>query len=153
LRVLVVGGTGKVGQGVVTALKAQRADVIVASPGSPVKVDITNPDSIKAMYATIGGVDHVVCCAGDAYFGPLSALTPPNVTASFGNKLGGQINLVLLGLDSVATGGSFTLVTGILSRVPIKLGSMLAAVNGGLDAFVKAAALELPRDAMRASQN
>lgn len=145
LRVLVVGGTGTVGQGVVNALKAQGADVVVASPSSGIKVDITNTESIKAMYSTIGKVDHVVCCAGSSYFGPLSSLTPANVTASFANKLGGQINLVLLGFDSVSDGGSFTLITGILSRVPIKLGSMNAAVSGGLDAFVKAAALEMPR--------
>ena len=57
----------------------------------------------------------------------------------------GQIELVLRGLPFVADGGSFTLVTGVLAREPIRSGVVASTVNGALEAFVRAAAAEFPR--------
>ncbi|WP_204248240.1 Rossmann-fold NAD(P)-binding domain-containing protein [Kiloniella spongiae] len=54
-----------------------------------------------------------------------------------------QVNLVLIGRDYIASDGSFTLSTGILNRDPIRLGSSAAMVNGAIDSFVKAAAMEM----------
>ncbi|MFM9982043.1 MAG: short chain dehydrogenase, partial [Burkholderiales bacterium] len=42
-------------------------------------------------------------------------------------------------------GGSITLTTGILTEQPIALGSSASLVNGAVEAFVRAAAIELPR--------
>ena len=61
------------------------------------------------------------------------------------DKLAGQINLVLHGLRHVRDNGSFTLISGVLAREPIATGTIASAVNGGLEAFVIAAAAELPR--------
>jgi NAD(P)-dependent dehydrogenase (short-subunit alcohol dehydrogenase family) len=44
-----------------------------------------------------------------------------------------------------ADGGSCTLKTGILSRRPLPRGAAISTVNAGLEGFVRAAALELPR--------
>ncbi|MDF0555430.1 SDR family oxidoreductase [Kamptonema sp. UHCC 0994] len=41
--------------------------------------------------------------------------------------------------------GSFTLTTGVLAREPIPGSAALSLVNGGLEGFVRAAALEMPR--------
>ena len=57
----------------------------------------------------------------------------------------GQVNLVLHGITYVKDGGSFTLTSGILNRVPTTFGSSAAMVNGAIDGFVRAAAIELPR--------
>ena len=40
-------------------------------------------------------------------------------------------------------GGSFTLITGILGREPIRGGSIAAAVNGAIEEWVRATALEM----------
>jgi NAD(P)-dependent dehydrogenase (short-subunit alcohol dehydrogenase family) len=61
------------------------------------------------------------------------------------DKLMGQVNLVLIGRDSISDGGSFTLTTGALDRDPIVGGSSASMVNGAVNAFVMAAAIEMPR--------
>ena len=57
----------------------------------------------------------------------------------------GQVRLALLGVPYLRDDGSITLVTGVLSTEPIRLGASAALVNGALEAFVRNAALELPR--------
>jgi NAD(P)-dependent dehydrogenase (short-subunit alcohol dehydrogenase family) len=57
----------------------------------------------------------------------------------------GQVNLVALGIKHVRSGGSFTLVSGQINDDPIRMGASGAMVNGGLEGFVRSAALELPR--------
>jgi hypothetical protein len=59
------------------------------------------------------------------------------------SKLMGQINLVLIGQHHIRPKGSFTLTSGILSEDPIALGAGLSAINGALNSFGHAAALEL----------
>ena len=61
------------------------------------------------------------------------------------DKLMGQVHLVLLGMDHVNDGGSFTLTSGVADRDPIRQGASAAAVNGALGAFAKGAAIEMPR--------
>jgi NAD(P)-dependent dehydrogenase (short-subunit alcohol dehydrogenase family) len=57
----------------------------------------------------------------------------------------GQVNLVLVGRELIADGGSFTLTTGVLDSDPIRGGSSASLVNGAINAFVMAAAIEMPR--------
>jgi NAD(P)-dependent dehydrogenase (short-subunit alcohol dehydrogenase family) len=61
------------------------------------------------------------------------------------DKLMGQVNLVLIGRTFLPIGGSFTLSTGVLDHDPIRQGSSASMVNGALNAFVLAAAIEMPR--------
>jgi NAD(P)-dependent dehydrogenase (short-subunit alcohol dehydrogenase family) len=61
------------------------------------------------------------------------------------DKLMGQVNLVLIGRNYVSEGGSFTLTTGVLDHDPIRQGSSASMVNGAVNAFVIAAAIEMPR--------
>ncbi len=57
----------------------------------------------------------------------------------------GQVNLVLAARETLRDGGSITLIGGVLSDEPILYGSSASMVNGALEAFVRAAAIELPR--------
>ena len=124
---------------------APRHTVIPASRSSEVPVDIRDEQSIIDMYDRVGSVDAVVSAAGGAPFVPLAQATSADFARGFGDKLGGQINLVLHGLPRISDGGSFTLITGVLAREPIATGVISSTVNGGLEAFVAAAAAELPR--------
>jgi NAD(P)-dependent dehydrogenase (short-subunit alcohol dehydrogenase family) len=61
------------------------------------------------------------------------------------SKLMGQVNLVLIGQHYINPKGSFTLTTGVLTDDPILLGSNPSTVNGAVEAFVRAAAIELDK--------
>jgi NAD(P)-dependent dehydrogenase (short-subunit alcohol dehydrogenase family) len=144
VRILVVGGSGTIGSAVVSALR-DRHEVVTASRNGEIAVDMTDPASIEAMFDRVGDVDAVVCTAGGAPFVALTDASPADFAKGFADKLGGQINLVLRGIGRVRDGGSFTLITGVLAREPIATGAISSTVNGGLEAFVVAAATELPR--------
>lgn len=145
MRILLVGAGGLLGSAVHDVLTAARHDVVRASRSDGEHVDLTDRASIAELYRRIGTVDAVACTAGVTPFAPLPELTLDQYVAGLTDKLLGQIALVRLGLDHVSDGGSFTLVSGILADDPIPTGSVAAAVNGGLHAFVRAAAIELPR--------
>ena len=145
MRVIVVGGAGTIGSAVVAALSARHAVVVVGRKSGTVHVDLSSPESIRAMFQSVGKFDAVISAAGQAKFGSLDELTDADYQFSFSNKLMGQVNLVRIGRQFIADGGSFTLTTGVLSQEPIKGSASISMVNAGLEGFVRAAALELPR--------
>jgi NAD(P)-dependent dehydrogenase (short-subunit alcohol dehydrogenase family) len=101
--------------------------------------------SLQSLFQKIGRVDAIVCAAGSAYFGPWRELTPEKFEIGLRGKLMGQVNAVLAGQEVLSDGGSFTLTSGILSEDPIRNGAALSIVNGALESFVRAAAIELSR--------
>jgi NAD(P)-dependent dehydrogenase (short-subunit alcohol dehydrogenase family) len=145
MRILVVGASGTIGRAVVAALEGEHEIVPVSRRSTPLKVDISEPRSIEAMYREVGTVDAVVSAAGEARFGPLAQLSDADFAFCLANKLMGQVNLVRLGLEAVRDGGSFTVTSGILARLPMPGSAAISLVNSGLEGFVRAAALEAPR--------
>lgn len=145
MRVLVVGANGTIGQAIVRALAPKHKVIRASRSKSEVKVDLTDPESIRRMYRSTGRVDAVVSAAGEGKFAPLAQLTDEDFRFTLSSKLMGQVNLVRYGVDQVNDQGSFTLTTGILFERPSPGSGVLALVNGGLIGFVRAAALELPR--------
>nr|WP_202511640.1 short chain dehydrogenase [Streptomyces sp. SID3343] len=141
-----VGATGTLGAAV-QALLAPRHEVVTASRSgkTDLAVDITDPASIAAMYEQVGRVDAVACAAGGVPFKTIGDLTYDDLHAAAANKLLGQVELVRRGVGFVTDGGSFTLITGILSHEGIPTGSMSAMANGGVNSFVRGVAVELPR--------
>jgi NAD(P)-dependent dehydrogenase (short-subunit alcohol dehydrogenase family) len=144
MKIIVVGASGTIGKAVADALGV-RHEVLRASRKGPVAVDITDQASIRAMYARVGKVDGVVNCAGEAKGGPLSTLSDADIAASFAYKLMGQVNLVRLGVEHLNDGGFFVLTAGVYSKSPPPGACALAMVNGALESFARAAALDLPR--------
>ena len=57
----------------------------------------------------------------------------------------GQVAIVLIGREHVTEGGSFTLTTGVLDSDPIVQGTSASMVNGAINAFAMAAAIEMPK--------
>ena len=146
MKVLVVGASGTIGKAVVRELEAEDAEIVKASrSNSDVVVDITSTESIKAMFEQVGKIDALVSTLGSAHFGPVEEMTPEQNQIAVNSKLLGQVNLVLLGLDYIRDKGSITLVTGILMDDPLVGAASAAMANGGVRAFVKSAAIELPR--------
>ena len=145
MKILVIGATGTIGTAVAQALEARHEVVRASHVRSALKVDLADPESIRRLFAGVGRVDAVIGAAGQAAFRPLSALTDADFALGLANKLMGQVNLVRFGIEHVADGGCFTLTSGILSRHPMSGSASISLVNAGLEGFVRAAALELPR--------
>ncbi|TXS54230.1 short chain dehydrogenase [Streptomyces sp. t39] len=144
MRILLIGGSGTLGSAVHESLSGRGHEVLtVARRDGHLRCDITDPAQITALYAEAGPVDAVVCAAGSVPYRPFAELTPDDFTDAFRGKVLGQIELVRQGLDHVAERGSFTLITGVLARVPILTGSAASMANGALEAFVRAAAVEI----------
>jgi NAD(P)-dependent dehydrogenase (short-subunit alcohol dehydrogenase family) len=150
LRILVIGASGVLGRAVVAEL-APRHDVVTAgSKSGDIRIDIADPNSIVAGLKAAGPLDAVVCAAGAVNYPTLDTIAPaPLVSSAYGlgltNKLMGQVNLALAARDALREGGSITLIAGVLADAPIVAGSSASMVNGALQSFVIAAAIELPR--------
>jgi NAD(P)-dependent dehydrogenase (short-subunit alcohol dehydrogenase family) len=145
MKILLIGATGTLGRAVHTALHERGQEIVTASrTGSDISVDITDPDSIQTMYEQAGRLDAVACAAGGVPWKPFTELSAQDVRDGLGGKAFSQIELVRQGTARVAEDGSFTLISGVLVRDPLVRGSMASVANGAVEAFVRAAAIELP---------
>jgi len=145
MKIVVIGATGTIGSAVTKELGDRHDIVKVGGKSGDVQVDMTLPDSIRKKYQTIGKVDAVVSTAGNAHFGPLASLTRKEFDVGLNSKFMGQVNLVLLGMEWVNDGGSFTLTSGILSHDPIPGGAAVTPINAAVEGFALGASIEMPR--------
>ncbi len=145
MKVIVVGAAGDIGQAACKELGARHDIIAVGRSGGDHQVDVADIDAVRILYDKIGNFDAVVSCAGDTTFAPLTELDQETFMVGLRQKVMGQINLVLAGLDVIADGGSFTLTSGVLDRDPIRMGTNAATANGALAGFIKSAAIEMPR--------
>jgi NAD(P)-dependent dehydrogenase (short-subunit alcohol dehydrogenase family) len=88
----------------------------------------------------------VISCAGNAAFRPFADLTDADYALGLRSKLMGQVTLARIAKDHLRDGGSITLTTGILAMHPMPGSASISMVNAGLEGFVRAAALEMPRN-------
>jgi NAD(P)-dependent dehydrogenase (short-subunit alcohol dehydrogenase family) len=142
VRIIVIGATGTIGAAVAAALEERHEVVRASRSGSPA-VDMEDPATIAALLAAAGPVDAVICCAASARMAPLDAPDEAFLHGLHG-KLLGQVALLRLALPHLRDGGSVTLTAGTFDP-PMAGAAFGALVNAGLEAFVRAAALELPR--------
>jgi NAD(P)-dependent dehydrogenase (short-subunit alcohol dehydrogenase family) len=147
MRIIVIGATGTIGREIVAALEGRHEVVRVGHRGGEYQVDISSKESIERLFQAAGPFDALVSAAGATRFAPLEKLADEAFQFSLANKLMGQVNLVRAGLAHVRDGGSFTLTSGVLTNEPIPGSAAISLVNGGLEAFARAAALEMPRGA------
>jgi hypothetical protein len=145
MKIILIGGAGTLGGAVDKALKVRHEIVRVGRKSGDFQVDITDPASIEQLFSKIGEFDAVVSAAGEVHFGPLAEFTQDKFQIGLRSKLMGQVNLVVFGLKHIRNAGSFTLTTGQINEDPISVGASGAMVNGGLEAFARSAAIELPR--------
>ncbi|URL58763.1 short chain dehydrogenase [Luteibacter flocculans] len=145
MKILIIGAGGTLGQAVVNELGARHEIVRAGRTHGDVRVDLRDAASVTAMFRDVGELDAVVCTAGKVPFAPLAELSEARYLEGLQDKLLGQVRLVEAGTPRLRDGGSFTLITGILTEQPIVAGACASMVNGAVEAFVRAAAIELPR--------
>jgi NAD(P)-dependent dehydrogenase (short-subunit alcohol dehydrogenase family) len=145
MKILLIGANGTVGQAVKANLAARHTIVSVGRNSGDYQADLAQPASLEALMERVGKVDAIVSAAGNVHFGPLSQMTAEQFNIGLQDKLLGQVQLALLAQRYLNDGGSVTLTSGILSTEPIRYGANATAVNAGIEGFVAAAAIELPR--------
>ena len=143
MKILLIGASGTIGKAVTKRL-ANNDEIIAAGySNADVIVDLGSAESIKKMFEQVGQVDAVISTAGVANFGSFDQLSDDEYQLALNNKLMGQVNLVRLGRAYISNGGSITLTSGVLSREPMIGSTVVSMVNGALESFVKAAAIEI----------
>ena len=145
MRVMVVGATGTIGRAIVEALHGRHEVIEASHTKASERVDLQDPASIRDLYRRVGQLDAVVSAAGEAAFKPFSELTDTDYDLSLRNKLMGQVNLTRYGVANVRDRGAFILTSGILAQSPSPESAAVSLVNAGIEGFVRAAALGLPR--------
>ena len=148
MKILLIGSSGVIGSYLYNKL-SEKHEVITANRTSGDHLlDMTDASEVKLLLTGLD-LDAIVIAAGHAHFGALGEMTVKHLTESLNDKLLGQLNFVLTGQETLKSGASITLVSGILGDDPINQSTALAMVNGALNSFVKAAALELKEKGIR----
>lgn len=143
MKIIIIGASGTIGKHVAGSLEKEHEIIRVGSKSGDIQADITSPASIENLFRQTGSFDALISTAGDAYFGPFKTMTDKEFSIGINSKLMGQINLVLIGQHHINPKGSFTLISGVLTEFPVLSGANASAANGAVEAFVRAAAIEL----------
>ncbi|MFI1126865.1 short chain dehydrogenase [Streptomyces hygroscopicus] len=141
MKVLVIGATGTIGRAVCAAL-SRRHEVLRASRSGPLTVDVADPVTLDTLFARVGELDAVVCCAAAGGMVPLLG-SAGEFWEGLREKLIGQADLVRRAAPLLSRGGSITLTSGYF-ETPVRGSVPGHVINAGLEAFVYAAAPEMP---------
>ena len=135
-RIAVVGGTSGIGAAIVRQAAAAGAEVVAAGRG---QLDIGAEDSIRDYFASLGPIDHLVVTAAFVRPGPFRGGDLAAARLSMEGKFWSQY----LCARHAQVGRSILLFSGAYSRRPAKGVSIIAAVNGAIEALGRALAVEL----------
>jgi NAD(P)-dependent dehydrogenase (short-subunit alcohol dehydrogenase family) len=135
-KIAVVGGTSGIGAAIARQAAAARAEVVTAGRQD---LDIGDEPSIRGFFAALGPIDHLVVTAAFVRPGPFLAGDLSDARASMEGKFWSQF----LCARYAQVTRSILLFSGAYSRRPAKGLSILAAVNGAVEALGRALAVEL----------
>ncbi|MBN9217686.1 MAG: SDR family oxidoreductase [Mesorhizobium sp.] len=161
-KILILGGGSGMGLALARRCVEASASVIIAGRsedrlqqarkalGNPACLEVTvadiaREDEVAALFAGIGGLDHIVSTAADIE-GAYRLLPDLDLKAAqrvVDSKLFGPLLLAKHGAPRLAASGSMTFVSGIAAYRPAARGSVVAAVNAALEGLVRALAVEL----------
>jgi NAD(P)-dependent dehydrogenase (short-subunit alcohol dehydrogenase family) len=161
-KVLIAGGSSGMGLALARRLLREDCGVIItgrsagklsaarSSLGDPPQLatmaaDITQEEQVARLFAQCGPLDHIVSTAADigGAYQLLPSVDVAVVRKAMDSKLLGPLLLAKHGAPSLAAGGSITFTSGIAACRPAARGSVVAAINGGLNSLAYALAVEL----------
>ena len=148
MKIAIIGGSGTIGKHLVSFFSKDHQVLVAGRSSKDYPVDIADTTSIKQLFSKIkktGGVDAIICAAGEAKWAPLKDMSEADFYVGLRSKLMGQVNIVRYAHNCLKPEGSITLTTGILADDPVYMTTSAAMVNGGIHSFVKAAAIEMPK--------
>ena len=150
MKILIIGSSGTVGRRLTAHLSKTHRIVTASRSSGDVRVDIRSRESIDRMFREAGSVgagaiEACVCVAESGAMDDFQTLTDVQMLDNMQGKFFGQANLVLIGKQYLADGGSFTLTSGIFADEAWKGVTTGGVISGALHSFVLSAAIELPR--------
>ncbi len=157
---VIAGGGSGIGLGLARAALRQDAEVVLVGRSterlqqamatldagdraSAQAADVTDEAQVRALFERVGAFDHLVSSVADVTYAPLREMVLADARRIVESKLLSAMLLAKHGAGQIRSGGSITFTSGIASQRPAPGGAMVAAVNGALDALVRALALEL----------
>lgn len=161
-RVLIAGGSS--GMGLALAERLLREDCAVTIVGrsqeklaaakeklhhapqlTTIAADITQEDQVASLFAQCGRLDHIACTAADigGAYQHLPEIDVAIMRKAMDSKLAGPLLLAKHGAPLLPSSGSITFTSGIAYCRPAARGSVVAAINGGLNSLTYALAVEL----------
>ncbi len=144
MKIIVFGSTGILGKEIVEQLSTNHEIIGVSRSSGDIKADYTDEKSIIKMYEQIGSFDAMVIVAGqDTQFVSFDKINASHFKYGFDRKLMGQVNLVLIGMNYINKGGSFTLSSGYLSNYPNAYSMATSPFNAFIDNFVQSMSTQM----------
>lgn len=107
------------------------------------RIDVTDEDSVRDFFATVGPMDHLITCPGDAALGPVTDIDLAQARRCFDTKFFGQLLCARHGADSLSPTGSLTLLSGVIGWRSQPGAAVLAAANLSVHALGRTLAAEL----------
>ncbi|RUV25921.1 SDR family oxidoreductase, partial [Mesorhizobium sp. M1A.F.Ca.IN.022.04.1.1] len=161
-KILIVGGGSGMGLALARRCLDEGAGVIIAGRNAArlnaardeldrpaalatAMADISREAEVAALFARIGRLEHIVSTAADIE-GAYRLLPEIELSAAqkvVDSKFYGPLLLAKHGAPKLSANGSLTFVSGIAAYRPAARGSVVAAVNAGLEGLVRALAIEL----------
>ncbi len=157
-RIIIVGAGSGIGRSVALAASRAGASVILAGrkretleqtaalatgPAHISVVDAANEAEVEAFFAATGASDPPVSTSSQGAAGPVTQPSASDVQRAMNAKLWAPFFLVKHGQPHIDAAGSFAFFSGIRGARPAPRSSITSLVNGGLEAFAKAMAVEL----------
>ncbi|WP_335970527.1 MULTISPECIES: SDR family oxidoreductase [Streptomycetaceae] len=157
-RVVVIGGSSGIGKAVARQAAEAGAEVTIASRsqdkleqaakeiGGQVRtavVDVTDEESLRAFFAGVDALDHLVVCPGDMATGSVYEVTAEDIRRCLDTKIVGQLLSVRHAGPKLAATGSIVLISGGAGFKAYPGLTVTAAANAGIGAMGQSMALEL----------
>jgi NAD(P)-dependent dehydrogenase (short-subunit alcohol dehydrogenase family) len=157
-KVVIIGAGSGIGRSIAVAMSQAGATLVLGgrtlqslertaeSSSGTVEVrvlDAAVEEQVEGFFEEIGAFDHLVSTIGHGVTGPIRTLRADEIRRAMDAKLWAPLFLVKHGAPRIAANGSFTFFSGIRAARPNARSSVTSMVNGGLEAFAKAMAVEL----------
>ena len=153
-RVVVVGGTSGMALATVRAALARGADVVAAGrrpierrePAAGARqevVDVTDEESVRALFQNVGELDHLLVTASPGSPGAFLEQDLASALTYMDGKFFGSWTCARFAAPRTRARGSITFVTGAAVVRPPAHGSMIAAAFAAIEALTRALAVEL----------
>ena len=99
MKIILIGASGDIGKAALAELAPRHEIIRVGRSSGDLQADISDRQTIVAMYEKVGNIDAVVCTAGNVHFGPLTDFTEDQFMLGLSDKVMGQVNVALVGLN------------------------------------------------------
>jgi 2-keto-3-deoxy-L-fuconate dehydrogenase len=147
---VVTGGSSGIGRAVVERLEAGGASVTVASRGSGHRTDVSDEDSVRALFEAVGSLDILVNCAGVL----ASNVRTPEIALedwelAFAVNVRGTFLCCKHALPRMRRGASIVNVASVAGMVGVPNRAAYGASNGAVIAFTRALAVDHAADGIR----